>query len=56
MNAFMKFSQVHRQKVRDENPKMSMPEVAKVLGAMWRDLSDKKKEQYKDKDKKSKKS
>ena len=48
MNAFMNFSNEHRQEVRDENPDMSMTEVAKELGRMWRELSQDEKDEYKD--------
>lgn len=48
MNAFIVFSNAHRDDVIAENPDASMTEVAKILGAMWRKLSDKEKAQYKD--------
>ena len=45
MNPFMKFSQEHRQSA---NPGLSMVEVAKILGAMWRTLPDDEKDKYRD--------
>jgi len=46
MNAFMTFSNEHRQDVRDENPSLKMTEIASLLGQMWRDLSDDEKDEY----------
>lgn len=47
MNAFMNFSQDHRQEVRDANPDLSITEVARILGAMWRELDQEEKDSYK---------
>ena len=47
MNPFIFFSNQHREKVRSENPDLKMTEVAKLLGQMWRDLSQEEKDEYK---------
>lgn len=49
MNSFMRFSNEHRQKVREENPDLPMTEIAKILGSMWRKLTDEEKKEYQDK-------
>lgn len=46
MNPFIKFSNENRAKVREENPGLPMKEVAKVLGQMWRDLTEEQKDVY----------
>ncbi|XP_022092781.1 transcription factor A, mitochondrial-like [Acanthaster planci] len=43
---FMLFSMEKRQQVINENPHLSFPEIAKVIGKMWRELSDDEKEPY----------
>jgi len=47
LSGFMKFSQEHRAKVKEENPDISFGGIGKKLGEMWRALSDKEKESYK---------
>lgn len=47
-NAFINFSNQHRQRLRDENPDLSMTEIAKLLGSMWRQLSQEEKDRYRD--------
>jgi len=46
MNAFMNFSNAHREDVREENPDLKMSEIAKVLGQIWRELSANQKAKY----------
>lgn len=48
MNAFMNFSQEHRKAVVVANPGLPVTEIAKILGSMWRSMSDKEKNTYKD--------
>ncbi|XP_038060037.1 transcription factor A, mitochondrial-like isoform X2 [Patiria miniata] len=43
---FMIFSLEKRQQVIKENPSMNIPEIAKVVGKMWRELSEDEKESY----------
>ena len=47
MNAFLLFSQYHRQSVKDDNPGICVTDVAKILGQMWRALSEREKNDYK---------
>ena len=47
LSGFMKFSQEHRAKVKEENPDITFGGIGKKLGEMWRALSDKEKESYK---------
>lgn len=47
MNAFMKFSNATRQQVMDENPGLPITEIAKILGSMWRAMSDAEKNAWK---------
>lgn len=47
MNAFMNFSNANRQQVMDENPGLPITEIAKLLGSMWRALSDADKKSWK---------
>jgi len=39
-NAFMLFSNEHRAEVRAQHPDEKMPAIAKILGEMWKALSD----------------
>lgn len=48
-NNYMKFANAHREQVRAENPDMSMTEVSKELGKMWKALSDGQKASWKKK-------
>ena len=48
MNAFMNFSNQHRQEVRDANPNAKVTEIAKILGSMWRNLSEEEKDRYRE--------
>ena len=43
----MLFSKEHREKVKKDNPDFSFGQIGKELGAKWRSLSDKEKEDYK---------
>jgi hypothetical protein len=45
--SFINFSNEHRQTVRDQNPGLHITEIAKILGAMWRSLTDEEKADYK---------
>ena len=36
--AFVMFSNQHRQEVKDANPQLTMVEIAKKLGEMWRGM------------------
>eukprot|EP00538_Stauroneis_constricta_P005858 CAMPEP_0119563466 /NCGR_PEP_ID=MMETSP1352-20130426/23495_1 /TAXON_ID=265584 /ORGANISM="Stauroneis constricta, Strain CCMP1120" /LENGTH=74 /DNA_ID=CAMNT_0007612067 /DNA_START=150 /DNA_END=374 /DNA_ORIENTATION=- len=47
LSGFMLFSKEHRQKVKDDNPDITFGGVGKKLGEMWRALTDKEKEEYK---------
>ena len=47
LNAFMLFSQEHREEVKEENPGAPVTEVAKILGLMWRSMADSEKAVYK---------
>jgi hypothetical protein len=44
----MLFSKEHRAKVKEENPDLTFGGIGKELGSMWRALSDKEKQAYKD--------
>jgi hypothetical protein len=44
----MLFSKEHRPKVKEDNPDMTFGGLGKELGKMWRALSDKEKQAYKD--------
>ena len=48
LTGFMLFSKEHRAKVKEENPEITFGGVGKKLGEMWRALSDKEKQAYKD--------
>ena len=47
LNAFMLFSQEHREEVKEENPGAPVTEIAKILGQMWRSMTDAEKAVYK---------
>lgn len=47
LNAFIIFSNEHREEVRQAHPDLSITEVAKELGRMWRCLSQSEKDSYK---------
>jgi len=46
---YMKFCDEIREKIRKENPDMQLGGIAKILGIKWNELSDEKKEEYKNK-------
>eukprot|EP00523_Entomoneis_sp_CCMP467_P002890 CAMPEP_0168744866 /NCGR_PEP_ID=MMETSP0724-20121128/14316_1 /TAXON_ID=265536 /ORGANISM="Amphiprora sp., Strain CCMP467" /LENGTH=77 /DNA_ID=CAMNT_0008792547 /DNA_START=73 /DNA_END=306 /DNA_ORIENTATION=- len=54
LTGFMKFSQEHRAKVKEDNPDLSFGGIGKKLGEMWRALTDDEKEAYKGKKKETK--
>lgn len=47
-NAFVVYSQMARDRVRQENPEMSKTEIARQLGAEWKALDSSEKRQYYD--------
>lgn len=44
----MNFCNEHRADVRAENPGISVPELGRLLGEMWRELSQEEKDTYYD--------
>lgn len=46
-NGFITFSNKYRKSVVREFPNLPMTEIAKILGQMWRDMSDEEKRRYK---------
>ncbi|KAJ1815427.1 Non-histone chromosomal protein 6 [Coemansia sp. RSA 2599] len=46
LSAYMFFSQAKRQVVKDENPNASFGNIGKLLGDMWKSMSDKEKAPY----------
>lgn len=46
MSAFMFYSNARREGVKSENPDIKFTEIAKVIGAEWKDMSDRAKKQY----------
>jgi HMG (high mobility group) box len=44
----MLFSKENRLKVKEENPEMTFGQIGKKLGEMWRALTDKEKQDFKD--------
>jgi hypothetical protein len=48
LSGFMLFSKENRIKVKEENPEMTFGQIGKKLGEMWRALSDKEKQEFKD--------
>ncbi|KAL2914143.1 Non-histone chromosomal protein 6 [Polyrhizophydium stewartii] len=49
LSAFMIFSKENRPRIKEENPDASFGEIGKLLGAAWRELSEKEKQVYNDK-------
>ena len=49
MSAYLYYCEDYRQMVRNENPDKTIAEVAKILGEMWRALSDDDKAPYQEK-------
>jgi hypothetical protein len=49
LSGFMKFSQEHRAKVKEENEGITFGQIGKKLGEMWRALTDEEKEAFKTK-------
>ena len=47
LKGYMLFAQEHRDQVKKENPDISFGGIGKELGAMWRALDEKTKENYK---------
>ncbi|KAL1916519.1 uncharacterized protein VTP21DRAFT_5710 [Calcarisporiella thermophila] len=54
LSAYMLFSQEKRKQVLEENPDVKFTEVGKLLGAMWKELSEEEKKIYNDKASKDK--
>lgn len=48
MSAFLKFSQVWRQRIKNENPDVANTDVSRLLGEMWRNASHKEKAPYRE--------
>ena len=46
MRGFMLFSNNNRQRIKDENPNITLGKLGKKLGEMWRALTDEEKAQY----------
>lgn len=46
LSGYMLFCKDAREDVKEENPDMKLSEITKILGQMWRDLSEKKKKKY----------
>jgi HMG (high mobility group) box len=46
MSAFLKYSQITRPQVKEQNPDMSNTDVSRLLGEMWRTASDEVREPY----------
>lgn len=46
LSAFMQYTNEVRNKVREGNPDMKMPEISKVIGQMWKDLGEEGKKPY----------
>lgn len=49
LSAYMFFCQEQRPEVAKKHPEMKFGELGKMLGEMWRDLDESKKEPYKQK-------
>lgn len=47
LSGYMKFSQEHREKVKEDNPGISFGQIGKKLGEMWRSLDENEKAKYK---------
>ncbi len=47
--AFVMFSNQHRQEVKEANPQLSMVEIAKKLGEMWRNMEGDVRKEWEDK-------
>ena len=43
---FMNFSNAHRDRIRAQNPDWKMTDVARELGRLWREMSDREKSNY----------
>ncbi len=46
MSAFLKYSQVRRKQVKEDNPDMNNTDVSRLLGEMWRNASPKERTPY----------
>lgn len=51
MSAFLFYSMGKRQQIKKENPEMKNTEVSRVLGEMWRNLTDEERRPFVDKEK-----
>jgi len=51
MSAFLYFSQGKRTQIKGENPEMKNTEVSRVLGEMWRSLSEQDRQPFADREK-----
>ena len=47
--AFVMFSNQHRQEVKEANPQLTMVEIAKKLGEMWRGMETEVRKEWEDK-------
>lgn len=54
LSAYIIFTQEVRDKVSKDNPDVAMTELSKIMGKMWKALSDKEKKPYNDKSAKDK--
>lgn len=48
LNAFMKFTKEKRNEVVSSNPSSKVTEIASKIGALWKELSDTQRQQYRD--------
>jgi hypothetical protein len=48
LSGFMLFSKEHRPKIKEDSPDLTFGGIGKKLGEMWRALSEKEKQAYKD--------
>lgn len=48
LSGYMLFVKHHRPQVKEENPDLTFGGIGKELGKMWRELSDKEKQEWKD--------
>jgi hypothetical protein len=49
LSSYMIFCSEKREEAKKQNPDMKLTEISKVLGAEWKELSDKEKKVYQDK-------
>ena len=48
LSVYMQYTNEVRNKVREQNPDMKMPEISKVIGKMWKELGEEGKKPYYD--------